>query len=148
MIKKMLMAACVLLTISSCEKEKSTDMNRSNTKELLTAKDWVVQKVEERENNSAWEDVFPFFQPCLKDNRFRFKPDYTLEYNEGPQACSPNTANQVLLTETWRLNADETVLITGGVENKILQLDPGKLVVLTTETAAGIRYETRVTYVH
>ena len=148
MSKKFLMALALLATLTSCKKDGSQELTTKSKKELLTAKEWIVEKVEERENQSAWEDVFPQFEPCLKDNRFKFKTDFTVVYNEGPVACVPNTPNQIIETQTWRFNADETILITGGIENKILQLDADKLVAVTVETAGGITLETRVTYIH
>ncbi len=148
MMKKIVFAVALFTVMSSCQKENSDQLRLNGKKELLTAKEWVVLKVEERENGGVWEDVFPQFAPCLKDNRFKFKTDFKLEYSEGPVACVPNTPNQVLETETWKFNADETVLITGGVENKIIQLEAGKLVVVITETVGGVTYETRNTYGH
>lgn len=148
MRKKYLFVVALLAALSSCKKENSEELTSKSKKELLTAKEWIVEKLEERENQGLWEDVFPFFAPCLKDNRFKFKTDFKVEYNEGPVACAPNTPNQVLETETWALNSDETILITGGVENKILQLDANKLVVVTVETTGSITFETRVTYSH
>lgn len=148
MNKKILFPVLLLAALSSCKKENSEEVLAKSKKELLTAKEWVVEKLEERENQDPWEDVFPLFEPCLKDNRYKFKTDYKVEYNEGPVACAPNTANQIIETQTWRFNADETILITAGVENKILQLDANKLVVLTIETSGGIKTETRATYIH
>ena len=143
---RVLMAACLMLAFTSCNKEKSEDNPLSEKTKLLTAKEWVVQKVEEREGNGAWEDVFPQFEPCLKDNRFKFNTDFTVVYSEGAVACVPNSPNQVLETQPWKFNADGTVLITGDVENKILQLDADKLVVLISETVAGVTYETKNTF--
>lgn len=147
MLKKIVLAVTVLAALSSCKKENSEELPSKSKKELLTAKEWVVEKLEERENQGPWEDVFPFFEPCLKDNRFKFRTDFKVEYSEGPVACVPNSPNQVLETQKWSFNSDETVLITGGVENKILQLDTNKLVVLTVETSGGITTETRATYI-
>lgn len=148
MLKKIVLAVTVLAALSSCKKESSEELPPKSKSELLTAKEWIVEKIEERENQSAWEDIFPQFAPCLKDNRFKFKTNFTVEYNEGPVACAPNLPNQILETETWKFNTDETILITGGYENKILQLDANKLVVLTVETAGGITIETKTTYGH
>jgi hypothetical protein len=148
-MKVVIVAAILFATcLTSCKKEESADAPKVSKKELLTAKEWVVLKLEERENGGAWEDVFLQFDPCLKDNRFKFNSNFTVVYSEGANACPPNTPNQVLETETWSFNADETSIITGGIENKIIQLEAAKLVVTASETVAGIIYESRVTYTH
>lgn len=148
-MKSGIIASIFFVTIlTSCKKEESADAPKVSKKELLTAKEWVVLKVEERENGGVWEDVFPQFEPCLKDNRFKFNSNFTVVYSEGANACPPNTPNQVLETETWSFNANETSIITGGIENKIIQLEAGKLVVTTSETVGGITYESRNTYGH
>lgn len=134
------------LAFISCQKDPSQESLVVERTKLLTAKEWVLQKAEEREGNSNWKDVFPQFLPCLRDNRFKFNTDFTVVYSEGPVACTPNSPNQVLETQKWKLNIDGTVLITGNVENKILQLDGEKLVVLISETVAGITYETKNTF--
>ena len=147
-MKRKVFTAFLVIVSISCSKEKSADNHLSAKTTLLTTKDWVVQKVEEREGNGVWEDVFPQFEACMKDNRFKFNSNFTVVYSEGAVACAPNTPNQVLETEAWSFNADGTVIVTGGVENKIVQLDNSKLVVVISETVAGITYETRNTYVH
>ena len=146
-MNQILMAVCFILAVASCKKEKSENNPLSEKAELLTSKEWVAQKVEEREGNGIWEDVFPHFDACLKDNRFKFNIDFTLVYSEGPLACAPNSPNQVLETQSWKFNTDGTVIITGGVENKILHLDANKLVVLISETNAGVTTETKNTFV-
>lgn len=141
------MAVGLILLLVSCEKEYSVDNSLNEKVKLLTSKEWVAQKVEERNGNGPWEDIFPQFAPCIKDNRFKFNADFTLVYSEGPTACAPNTPNQVIETQSWKFNNDGTVLITGGVENKILHFDANKLVVLISENDAGVIKETRNTFV-
>lgn len=141
------MAVGLILLLVSCEKEYSVDNSLNEKVKLLTSKEWVAQKVEERNSNGPWEDIFPQFAPCIKDNRFKFNADFTLVYSEGPTACAPNTPNQVIETQSWKFNNDGTVLITGGVENKILHFDANKLVVLISENDAGVIKETRNTFV-
>lgn len=141
------MAVGLILLLVSCEKEYSVDNSLNEKVKLLTSKEWEAQKVEERNGNGPWEDIFPQFAPCIKDNRFKFNADFTLVYSEGPTACAPNTPNQVIETQSWKFNNDGTVLITGGVENKILHFDANKLVVLISENDAGVIKETRNTFV-
>lgn len=148
-MKKILLAAIAFTTVLvSCQKEGSFTQPVNEKMKLLTEKDWVVLKAEEKNDVGVWEDVFPQFETCLQDNRFKFNSNLTVVYSEGANACAPNTPNQVIETATWKFNSTETAIITDGIENKIIQLDASRLVVTTIETDAGVTYERRTTYGH
>jgi hypothetical protein len=139
-----------LLFLMSCKKENSVDTPiQSEKTKLLTEKEWVVLKAETNENSSGiWIDAFPFFENCEKDNRFRFKTDFNVEYHEAATACTGNTPNQVLEAVKWKFNNDESAIIIDNLEYRILQLDATKLVVISKETVAGVVVENRDTFGH
>ncbi|PJE45722.1 MAG: hypothetical protein CUR34_12870 [Sediminibacterium sp.] len=140
-----LIVISLILVLVSCKKEKPTNNSLSEKMQLLTSQEWVAQKVEERKGNGPWEDVFPQFPACIKDNRFKFNADFTIVYSEGPIACA--SLNPVLETQSWKFNNDGTAIIIGGIENKILYFDTNKLKVLISEKDAGIIKETRNTFI-
>ncbi len=142
----MIFLCLIWMLANACTKEYAVEINASKV-DLLTDKEWVVQKLEEKVGNGNWEDIFSQFLPCQKDNWFKFNKDFTVIYNEGPLACIPNTANQIIDTDTWRLSNDETILYTGSYAYTILQLDQKTLVVYTKETIAGETYESKSTYI-
>ncbi|HET9056710.1 MAG TPA: DUF5004 domain-containing protein [Chitinophagaceae bacterium] len=148
MKKQIVMVVGIITALVSCQKETSVSPPASEKMKLLTAREWVVLKAEEKNDIGVWEDVFPLFEDCLKDNRFKFNTDFSVVYGEGPDACSPNSPNQVIYTGSWKFNADETAIITDDTENKILQLDASRLVMTTIETDAGVTYESRITFRH
>lgn len=145
-MKKMALVCLIWMLANACTKEYAVELPTSK-KDLLTDKEWMVQKLEEKVGNGNWEDIFPQFLPCQKDNWFKFNKDFTVIYNEGALACPPNTPNQIIDTETWRLSNDETILYTGPYAYTILQLDQKTLVVYIKETIAGETYESKSTYI-
>jgi len=145
-MKKMPLLCLISMLAIACTKEYAVEIKASK-KDLLTDKEWIVQKLEEKVGSGNWEDIFTQFQPCQKDNWFKFNKDFTVIYNEGALACLPNMPNQILDTETWRLSDDETILYTGPYAYTILQLDQKTLVVYSKEIIAGETYESKSTYI-
>lgn len=143
-IKLVFLLGAVIFFTSACEK---TDVKISK-KDLLTAGAWIVEKAEEKEGSDPWEDVFPLWAACYKDNIWLFKTNMTVEYNESLQACSPNTPNQVLDVETWAFSDNETKIVAGGVTYLIEVLDERTLKVFDQETINGITTSSRVTFRH
>jgi hypothetical protein len=152
-IKIIAIAIGSIMLLGSCKKEtKESPLVTEKTK-LLTEKAWIVEKIEERIGGGTWEDLFPFFENCVKDNQFKFNTNSTVSYNEGSNACPPNTPNQIIETKTWKLTNNEALIIIGSAENKILQLDKDNLIVIETEIMAeigniGSTLETRTTFRH
>ncbi len=138
----------LILMLASCGKEKSASPVISEKMKLLTEKEWVVVKAEERNGSSIWEDLFPQFPICVKDNRFKFNNNLTVLYSEGLNACTPNKPNDVIDTQTWKFNANETEIIIDDVVHKIILLDASRLIAVTTETIGGVTNENKATYEH
>jgi len=136
------------LMLAACGKEKSATPVVSEKMKLLTEKEWIVVKAEEKIGSAIWEDLFPQFPLCIKDNRFKFNTNLTVLYSEGLNACTPNKPNDVIDTQTWKFNANETEIIIDDVVHKIIELDASKLITVTTETIGGVTNENKATYGH
>jgi hypothetical protein len=72
----------------SCSKNNSQQLSRQ---ELLTQQDWVIKKAEEKTGANPWIDAFPFWQACEKDDRWKFKNEFSLEMNESIMPCGTNS---------------------------------------------------------
>jgi len=111
-----------IVTLTSCGKEKSATPVVSEKMKLLTEKEWIVVKAEEKNGSAIWEDLFPRFPLCIKDNRFTFNTNLTMLYSKGLNACTPNKPNDVIDTRTWKFNANEAEIIMDDVEIKLFCL--------------------------
>lgn len=112
----------LILMLPACGKEKSATPVVSEKMKLLTEKEWVVVKAEEKIGSAIWEDLFPQFPLCIKDNRFKFNTNLTVLYSEGLNACTPNKPNNVIDTRTRKFNANEAEIIMDDVEIKLFCL--------------------------
>lgn len=139
---------CVLVTaalFTSCSKEKPARVSRI---EQLTRNEWVVQKAEGKTDNKPWTDTFPFWQACEKDDRWKFKTDFSLEVNESAMACGTNTPNQIIDIVTWSFQNNETRLMIDGVLSAIDVLNETSLIISASETTGGATYYSRLTFGH
>lgn len=129
----------------SCSKNKSDQVSRL---ELLTQFDWVIQKAEEKTGNNPWIDAFPFWQPCEKDDRWKFKTDFSLEMNESTMPCGTNSPNQIIDIVTWSFESNETKLMIDGMLSDIEVLNEISLIISASETIGGTTYYSRLTFGH
>lgn len=129
----------------SCAKDKANQVSRM---ELLTRNDWVIQKAEEKTGNNPWIDAFPFWQACEKDDRWKFKPDFSLEINESTMPCGTNTPNQVLDIVLWSFENNETKLMIDGMFSDIEVLNETSLIISASETIGGTTFYSRLTFGH
>ena len=143
--KFILCSVCFTLFISSCDKPVTEEGSKMD---FLTASAWVIQKGEERDNNDPWIDVFPFQAACIKDDKWIFKSNFSLEYNDAANPCSPNIPNQVLDEVTWSFADNESKLIIDGITYLIEQLDANSLIIFTSTTTGGGVSEARITFGH
>jgi len=111
-----------IVTLTSCGKEKSATPVVSEKMKLLTEKEWIVVKAEEKNGSAIWEDLFPRFPLCIKDKRFTFNTNLTMLYSKGLNACNPNKPNDVIDTRTRKLNANKAEIIMDDVEIKLFCL--------------------------
>lgn len=141
-------SALIIILISltlSCSKGNSDQPAKS---ELLTGRDWVIQKAEEKTDNNPWLDAFPFWQACEKDDRWKFKTDFSLEMNESSMPCGTNSPNQVLDIVTWSFESNETKLMIDGTLSYIDMLNETSLIISASETIGGTTYYSRLTFGH
>ena len=129
----------------SCSKNKSDQVSRL---ELLTKFDWVIQKVEEKADHNPWTDVFPFWPACEKDDKWKFKTDFSLELYESIMPCGTNSPNQVLDILTWSFESNETKLMIDGRLSDIQLLSESLLILNASETIGSSTYYSRLTLGH
>jgi hypothetical protein len=132
------------LFITACKKDK----DKTSNMELLTQSPWVIVKYEEKVNNGSWQNTFPGFDACSKDDKWIFKTDLSVDFTEGNTACFGNTPNEVLDTVTWAFLDGESKLKIEDDTFIIEQLDATTLIFSISETISGDTYYTRVTMGH
>jgi|CXWL01.1.fsa_nt_gi hypothetical protein len=137
-----LIAAAVFI---SCSKNKANQVSRM---ELLTRNDWVIQKAEEKTGNNPWIDAFPFWQACEKDDRWKFKTDFSLEMNESSMPCGTNSPNQIIDIVTWLFESNEAKLMIDGMLSDIEVLNETSLIITASETIGGTTYYSKLTFGH
>jgi len=130
----------LLFVFSSCNKEKV----KSKT-DLLTQKAWKIQKLETKEGNNPWEDDFPTWDACSKDDRYVFRANNTYEFNEGLTKCDPSDP-QIIDTGTWSFTNNETKLLIDGDEFTIVSLTDSNLILSSQETIQGITFQVKITF--
>lgn len=143
-IKNLLIIAAASLLMLSCKKSK----DKQSRTELLTAAPWVIVKFEEKENNGAWDNTFPGFDDCSKDDKWIFKTNMSVDLTEGATACSGNTPNEVTESTTWSFLEGEAKLKLENDVFTIEQLDGSTLVISIAESFGSITYYTKVTMNH
>ena len=105
-------------------------------------------KYEERENNGTWDNTFPGFDACSKDDKWIFKTDMSVDLTEGNIACAGNSPNEVMESTVWQFIDSETKLQLENDVFNIDQLDDNTLVISISESFGGVTYSTRVTMNH
>ncbi len=115
---------------------------------FLTASAWVIQKADQRDNNGIWVDIFPFQPTCVKDDKWIFKPNFSLEYNDAAMPCTPNGPNYVMDEVTWSFADNESKLTIENETYLIERLDATSLVIFFSESVGGSVSETRITFRH
>lgn len=145
MKKNSLLIAFIFLILVSCQKEKP---DSTANMELLTSKDWVVQKEEEKIDAGPWIDGFPFWTPCEKDNRWKFKSNLSMELSEGANPCGSGPPNQIIDIVTWAFYDNETKIIIENDTLSITQLDLNTLVLSSVKQFGNTVVQNRLTYGH
>ncbi len=126
--------------LNSCKKEDA----KSKT-DLLTQKAWMIQKAESKEGNNPWEDDFPNWDACSKDDRYIFRVNNTYEFNEGLTKCDPADP-QVFDTGSWAFTNNETKLLIGSDEFTIVALTETNLIISVQESVGGVVNQLQITF--
>jgi hypothetical protein len=142
--KTLLFIVAASLLITACKKDK----DKKSSTELLTASSWVMVKFEEKEGSGPWQNTFPFFDDCSKDDKWVFKTNNSIDYTEGTVACSGNSPNEVLESTTWAFEQNESKLRIEGDVFTIEQLDESTLIISYSESIMGVTYYTKATMGH
>lgn len=135
-----------VLTFSSCSKKDKIDPPSKT--DLLTAKPWVIQKNETRENGGPWINVWPFEPACEQDDKWIFSNNMSVTLNTSALACSGELPNNNYDVLRWSFSNNETELVIDGITSKIVQLDENQLVIYASQTVGGDFVENRITYGH
>jgi hypothetical protein len=138
-MKKSIFLTTALLSFLcySCKKEGSDAKSKTD---LLTQSLWVISNYESRVGSGAWVDYWHLEPPCEQDNKWTFKADGSLEYNEAALACSGHQPNDVLDVYRWNLLNNETKLKFDIFEFAIDKLDEDELIISTTTPTGDLRY--------
>ena len=126
--------------LNSCKKEDT----KSKT-DLITQKTWMIQKVESKEGTNPWEDDFPNWDACSKDDRYIFRVNNTYEFNEGLTKCDP-TDPQIFDSGSWAFTNNETKLLIGSDEFTIVALTETNLIISVQESVGGVAYQVQITF--
>jgi hypothetical protein len=142
-IKTLVFIAVASLVITSCKKDKDKEPRTP----LLTASAWMIVKFEEKENNGAWENTFPYIPTCSKDDQWIFKTNNSVDLTEGATACLGSTPHEVMESTTWLFLEDETRL---KIEDDVFTIEQlaTTLVISYSETSAGVTSYVRITMNH
>lgn len=142
----LLLPVCFLTVLFiSCKKDNP---GAKSKKETLTNREWVIQKYEEKEGSNPWINVFAYWSPCEKDNKWKFKPNFSMELNESAIACSGSTPDAVLDEVTWSFTENETKITIETNTYTIETLDETAFIIIFTKMISGITYQTKITFEH
>ncbi|RZK30321.1 MAG: hypothetical protein EOO63_07050 [Hymenobacter sp.] len=115
-MKKLLLFALCVASLSACKKDSE---NTPSKMDLITAKNWRVTAATTTTTVTTTgssptvttTNDYAQYDPCEKDNFYKFNTNKTLIFDEGPTKCNPSSPQTS--TITWDFNGDQTKLITG-----------------------------------
>ncbi len=139
-------AAFTLLLGSGCQKDE--DAQDPSGADILTSGQWrltaAVANPPVTVAGLPISDVYPFIDPCIKDNYYVFDKNGTAELNEGPTKCDP--ADPQTSTVNWSLSADEKELTIDGETGTVLELTATRLRVRGVRTVQNISATVEATF--
>ncbi|GEM_PF-1672660 len=124
------------------------------SKDLITANTWVVTSSVATIDwpaplGTQTADMFATRPTCYQDNQYIFKPDFTVNSEEGPTKCN-STDPQIISTGTWKLQDNNKKLesTTDGftIIADILELTATTLKIRYEHSLTGIKTVTTTTY--
>lgn len=129
-MKKTILFAMTLVSIfvlfTACSKEKTTEVTPTSNVHYLTSKKWYLVELNQYPGISDGKggmitDIFATIKDCDKDNFYNYQTDGTLVDDQGLINC--NNIPQITYG-TWRLENNETTLVTGDISKfEIISLD-------------------------
>jgi hypothetical protein len=129
------------LCLFSCKKENG-NAEKSKT-DLLTQSPWVISKYEGKADMGVWTDYWQIEPPCEQDNKWIFKKNRSLEYNESSLACDGGTPNEILDIYNWNFLNNEATLQFDVFEFTIDKLDENELIISKSSAWGEVRYTYR-----
>ena len=138
------LAIVSLFSFSSCKKEETKTKTKTD---ILTQKPWVVTKFEEKAGTAPWEDDFPNFDACNKDDQYVFRTNNTYEFNEGATKCDP-TDPQIFGAGNWSFKNNETILSFDGEDFNLDQLNENSMIISLQESIGGTIYQVRISFIN
>ena len=138
-----------LIILISCTKFTSDEKEANN---LLSGSPWLLQKDEVKNGNGLWEDQFPSWEACKKDDKWMFRSDFRLAIDEAADACTGRAPNEIQIEWSWSLSENGSVLNCDGIMDKserfiIEHLDKDRLVLFYSDNS-GMPLQERLTFVH
>ena len=128
MKKVIYLVSTALLTsafILSCTKNNDTTSVTNDT--YITQKPWIMAHLwGKKAIDSPWVLIDTSMLPCLKDNVTTYNTNSRFTIDEGRLKCDTiKNAPQILLSGTWSLQNNQTVLVTGssvGSRNSLIEV--------------------------
>jgi hypothetical protein len=150
--KKFLIAMIALITLGSCSKSDIAATPAKTKTILLTQAAWKRVKREESASATGPFTLLMSSAPCRMDDLTLFKPDGTIELNEGLLKCDPADP-QIINTGTWLFQNNETLIKAtsslGLVANlTVVILDEYNLVIINDKSSNTTPLFIRETYSH
>lgn len=104
-----LLGTCALFTTSSCKKDDDAGPDKVK---ILTDGQWQLTAMT-ADPAIDWfgtpvTNVYAQLPACIKDDLTIFKPNGTVNFDEGPSKCEPNDPQTT--TGTWTFNTTLTIL--------------------------------------
>ena len=141
-----------LSTILSCEKNKEEPAVKTKS-ELITTGTW---KLTAYTSNPAYDwygngvfatNILAVLNPCEADGLDTYKPNGTVEINEGALKCDP--ADPQTSTESWQFTNNESkILYDGFDEYELVELTMTTMRLQQTFVENGVSYTHYETYEH
>jgi hypothetical protein len=131
----------ISLGLGSCQKEKTKT-------ELLTEKSWLTTAIKVNPgipipgDTITITDLLAQYEPCVKDNLFKFALDTKYSEEEGAARCNASDT-QIVKKGTWSFNTRETILTVISSDTttyNLLELNATTLKVSKVETLQGTKY--------
>jgi hypothetical protein len=142
-------AALVILTaaaITGCKK-KSDDMSNATKTQLLTNGSWkMTSEIFDSGDRADLPYEMINYEPTyFRDDLYMFKTDGTYIHDEGATKRNPSSP-QIAEEGTWRMSADESVIVIDGTFKNVahvLELSSAVLKFKYIDTTWGMFYSTR-----
>jgi hypothetical protein len=135
----------VFFAFASCKKIPAAPQTEPKTI-LLSKNSWQLQKDEIQTDSGPVTDLMTGRPACRKDDLTVFKPDNSMEVNEGTTKCDA-LHPQIISVSTWNFSDNETKLqLGGGITYNIEKLENNNLVLFYSYSNGSSVSKRRLTY--